>query len=98
MTSTLDPVPGVAPHPFTPATVDDLTGREREILELIANGYSNAEISRMLYLSMNTVKTYVRTSYRKIGAESRSHAIVWGVRNGLMVGVPATTGPDADAT
>ncbi len=91
MTSTLNPVQiDELPYDFTRAGLTDLTGREREIVELITNGYSNAEISRMLYLSLNTIKTYVRTSYRKIGAETRSHAIVWGVRHGLLVGVPAT--------
>ncbi len=61
------------------------------MLELITNGYSNAEISRLLYLSINSIKTYVRTTYRKIGAETRAHAIVWGVRHGLLDGVEVTT-------
>jgi len=94
MTSTFDLTQSeVAPHHFTVATLSDLTGRELEILELITNGYSNAEITRLLYLSMNTVKTYVRSCYRKIGAETRAHAIVWGARHGLLAGVPATVTP-----
>ncbi len=69
---------------FTTAEVTDLTERERDVLELITNGYSNEQISRMLYLSINSVKTYVRSGYRKIGAETRSHAVIWGVRHGLL--------------
>ena len=95
MTSTLsDPAhTEVAPHDYTMASLSDLTERERDVLELITNGYSNAEISRMLYLSLNTIKTYVRTSYRKVGAETRSQAIVWGVRHGLLAGIDASVDP-----
>jgi DNA-binding CsgD family transcriptional regulator len=85
MTISLDPTEN---HMlFTTAEVDDLTERERDVLELITNGYSNEQISRMLYmlyLSINSVKTYVRSGYRKIGAETRSHAVIWGVRHGLL--------------
>ena len=69
---------------FTGAEVTDLTERERDVLELITNGYSNQQISASLYLSINSVKTYVRSAYRKIGAETRSHAVIWGVRHGLL--------------
>ena len=82
MTISLDPTEN---HLFfTNAEVTDLTERERDVLELITNGYSNEQISRMLYLSINSVKTYVRSGYRKIGAETRSHAVIWGVRHGLL--------------
>ena len=82
MTSTLDPADSHLY--FTDADVDDLTERERDVLELITNGYSNQQISQRLYLSINSVKTYVRSGYRKIGAETRSHAVIWGVRHGLL--------------
>ena len=58
MTSTLDPADSNLY--FTDADVDDLTERERDVLELITNGYSNQQISQRLYLSINSVKTYVR--------------------------------------
>lgn len=77
----------------TSATLADLTVRELEMVELITNGYTNAEICRMLYLSNNTIKSHVRATYRKIGAETRPHAIVWGVRHGLLAGIPATAAP-----
>ena len=60
-----------------------LTERETEVLTLIAQGYTNQEIARTLFLSPNSIKTYVRTAYRKIGAASRSQAVSWAIRNGL---------------
>ena len=38
----------------------------------------------MMYLSINTVKTYIRSAYRKIGVTGRSHAILWGVDHGFQ--------------
>ena len=60
-----------------------LTDREATILGLIAAGLSNHEIAGRLYLSVNSVKTYVRTAYRKIGVTSRSEAVMWAVRHNL---------------
>jgi len=61
-----------------------LTEREAEILTLICRGMSNNQIAQQLYLSINSVKTYIRTAYRKIGVESRSQAVAWGYRNGFQ--------------
>ena len=60
-----------------------LTDRESEILALITQGRSNAEVAAHSYLSPNTVKSYIRSIYRKIGAESRTQAVLWGVANGF---------------
>lgn len=60
-----------------------LTEREMATLELIAAGLSNDEIAERLYVSINTVKTYVRTAYKRIGAESRSQAVIWALGHGL---------------
>jgi DNA-binding NarL/FixJ family response regulator len=60
-----------------------LTEREVAVLELIAAGLSNEDIAAQLFVSINTVKTYVRTAYRRIGADSRSHAVIWAMRHGL---------------
>jgi DNA-binding NarL/FixJ family response regulator len=46
-------------------------------------GKSNIEIAALMYLSTNTVKTYIRNAYRKIGVTTRRHAILWGVQHGL---------------
>lgn len=60
-----------------------LTDRESEILALITQGHNNAEIAALSYLSPNTVKSYIRAIYRKIGAGSRTQAVLWGVNNGF---------------
>ena len=62
-----------------------LTTREVEVLTLIAQGCTNREIAAELYLSPNSIKTYVRTAYRKIGATSRSQAVGWAIRNGFPI-------------
>lgn len=65
-----------------------LTPRETDVLALIAAGLSNQEIGDRLYISINSVKTYVRTAYQKIGAERRAHAVIWVERNGLTPRAP----------
>jgi NarL family two-component system response regulator LiaR len=61
-----------------------LTAREREVLRMIGSGWSNHQIAAQLYLSGNTVKTYIRSTYRKIGVTRRPEAVLWAVRNGLV--------------
>jgi DNA-binding NarL/FixJ family response regulator len=66
-----------------PGRGEGLTDRESEILALITQGKSNADIARLTYLSPNTVKSYIRTVYRKIQVESRTQAVLWGVSHGF---------------
>ena len=66
-----------------PGRTEGLTDREAEILALITQGKSNAEVAALTYLSPNTVKSYIRTVYRKIGAGSRTQAVLWGVGHGF---------------
>lgn len=66
-----------------PGRREGLTDREAEILALITQGKNNAEIAALTYLSPNTVKSYIRTVYRKIGVGSRTQAVLWGVSNGF---------------
>jgi DNA-binding NarL/FixJ family response regulator len=66
-----------------PGRSEGLTDRESEILALITQGNSNAEVAKLTYLSPNTVKSYIRTIYRKINVSSRTQAVLWGVRHGL---------------
>jgi DNA-binding NarL/FixJ family response regulator len=66
-----------------PGRREGLTDREAEILALITQGKSNADVARLTYLSPNTVKSYIRTIYRKIGVGSRTQAVLWGVQNGF---------------
>ncbi len=66
-----------------PGRGEGLTDREAEILALITQGKSNAEVAELTFLSPNTIKSYIRSVYRKIGVTSRTQAVLWGVRNGF---------------
>jgi two-component system, NarL family, response regulator LiaR len=61
-----------------------LSSREREILKLIAKGYSNQEIAKELYLSLGTVKSYVRMLLNKLSVDDRVQAAALAVREGLI--------------
>ncbi len=66
-----------------PGREEGLSDRESEVLALITQGMSNADVARLTYLSPNTVKSYIRSIYRKIGVASRTQAVLWGIRNGF---------------
>ncbi len=66
-----------------PGRREGLTDREAEILALITQGKSNAEVAALTFLSPNTVKSYIRTVYRKIDVTSRTQAVLWGVNHGF---------------
>lgn len=66
-----------------PGEAEGLTPREAEVLAFITQGLSNKEIAERAYLSINSIKTYIRSAYRKIGATRRSQAVSWGMRNGF---------------
>lgn len=66
-----------------PGRGEGLSDRESEILALITQGKSNADVATLTYLSPNTVKSYIRTIYRKIGVASRTQAVLWGVKHGF---------------
>jgi DNA-binding NarL/FixJ family response regulator len=61
---------------------DALTGREREVLALIAEGRSNREIARLLGVSEKTVKAHVSSVLAKLGVQDRTQAAVYAVRHG----------------
>jgi DNA-binding NarL/FixJ family response regulator len=61
-----------------------LTERELQVLRAMADGKSNAEIGRELYVSEDTVKTHARRLFRKLGARDRAHAVASGFRAGLV--------------
>ena len=60
-----------------------LTAREAEVVALITQGFTNQEIADKVYLSINSVKTYIRTAYRKMDVQRRSQAVAWGMSNGF---------------
>ena len=84
--------PAACPPPLTSChpeiALAGLTQREIDVLRLVARGLTNQEIAARLYLSLNTVKSYIRYGYRKIGAERRSQAVIWAERHGLTAPTP----------
>jgi DNA-binding CsgD family transcriptional regulator len=66
-----------------PGRREGLTDREAEILALISQGRSNADVAALTFLSPNTVQSYIRTMYRELGVASRTQAVLWGVHNGF---------------
>ena len=82
----------VSPSPARPSTTvgldwpgraEGLTDREAEILALITQGRSNAEIAELTFLGINSIKSYIRSTYRKIGVASRTQAVLWGIDHGF---------------
>lgn len=79
-----------------PGDHDGLSPRESEVLALICQGLTNDDIARNAYITLNTVKTHIRSLYRKIDATSRSQAVRWGLERGFgpdhtRVGAPGGT-------
>jgi DNA-binding NarL/FixJ family response regulator len=71
--------------PRTPPTgFDELTSREHEVLQLLAQGLSNAEIGTQLYIGETTVKTHVTRVLQKLDVRDRAQAIVVVYRTGLV--------------
>ncbi len=70
------------------ADLDTLTNRERDMLNLICAGLSNAEISRELNLSPHTIRNHISALYLKIGVSSRAQAVIWGRERGITASQP----------
>ena len=73
-----------APEPSAPGPAADLSEREVEVLRLIADGLTNADISRQLFISEKTVKTHVSNILAKLEVEDRTQAAVFAWREGIM--------------
>ena len=60
-----------------------LSDREVDVLSLIVCGVSNQTIASTLFLSVNSVKTYIRSTYRKAGVDNRAQAVAWALAHGF---------------
>lgn len=81
------PAPGAelsTPGADWPGRAQGLSVREAEIVALITQGFTNSEIAARSYISMNSLKSYIRSAYRKMGVERRSQAVRWGIEHGML--------------
>ena len=74
-----------------PPDAPRLTRRELEILRLAADGHSNAQLARMLWVTEQTVKFHLSNIYRKLDVSNRTEASRWAQRHGLLESSPALT-------
>lgn len=61
-----------------------LSLREAEVITLITQGLTNPEIATRIFITLNSLKTYIRSAYRKMGVERRAQAVRWGLENGMV--------------
>jgi DNA-binding NarL/FixJ family response regulator len=83
-----------APTPREPVALQEapeLTRRELEILRLVAEGHSNSQLARMLWVTEQTVKFHLSNIYRKLDVANRTEASRWAQLRGLLPEVAATT-------
>ena len=71
----------------TAAAVRELTRRELEILRLVAEGHSNSQLAKMLWVTEQTVKFHLSNIYRKLDVANRTEASRWAQLHGLLPGV-----------
>jgi DNA-binding NarL/FixJ family response regulator len=71
-------------HDCTNELPCELTEREYEVISMIGQGLSNQQIAHHLFVSINSVKTYIRSAYRKLHVTSRPQAILWAMEHGLV--------------
>jgi DNA-binding NarL/FixJ family response regulator len=81
--------PDAAPAPLAGTTEEILSPKESAILELIARGYSYAEIARLQNISLHTVQSHIRNLYSKLAVHSRSEAVFEATRLGLLTSMKA---------
>jgi DNA-binding NarL/FixJ family response regulator len=65
--------------------LDALTSREREVLDMLAQGLSNKEVAWRMKISEHTVKFHVASIFAKLGASTRTEAVMHGIRQGLIM-------------
>jgi DNA-binding NarL/FixJ family response regulator len=72
-----------APAKADKEIIAQLTDREREVLRLLGQGYSNKEVGEALYITEGTAKNHVSSVIEKLGLRDRTQAALWAVRHGL---------------
>jgi DNA-binding NarL/FixJ family response regulator len=81
----VDPVlAGVLVSAQMTAKLPQLTRREREVLRLLADGHSNEEIGKLLFISAETVRTHIRKAMAKLEADTRTQAVATALRQSLI--------------
>lgn len=75
--------PKIDMNDFVAEAVQKLTGREREILELVCRGLANKEIAGLLFISEKTVKNHINSIFRKLEVSDRTNAALLGLRKGF---------------
>jgi DNA-binding NarL/FixJ family response regulator len=73
------------PRPTAPKALETLTGREREVMVLVAAGLSNEEIAGNLTISHLTAKTHVSRAMTKLGARDRAQLVIYAYESGLVI-------------
>lgn len=76
--------PRIAERLAARAQREDLTTREREVLQLLVRGRSNKEIGAQLYISEETVKSHLKTLFAKLNVRDRTDAAICAVRQGIV--------------
>jgi DNA-binding NarL/FixJ family response regulator len=76
--------PALMPAFLTQERENMLTAREREILQLLADGMSNADVAAKLFISQETVKSHVRHILSKLEADTRTHAVAIALRTAII--------------
>ncbi len=76
--------PGLMPTFLNRDSQELLTPREREILQLLADGMSNADVAAKLFISQETVKSHVRHILAKLEADTRTHAVAIALRESII--------------
>lgn len=71
-------------HPSPQPTIEELTPREYEVLELVAQGATNAEIAAQLGISENTVKFHMKNILQKLHASNRAEVVAYALKSGLI--------------
>jgi DNA-binding NarL/FixJ family response regulator len=93
-----DPREAVVAEPTVLASAPhDLTRRELEVLRLMAEGYSNSELAKMLWVTEQTIKFHLSNTYRKLHVANRTEASRWAQVHGLLLTKPDAVSNDVAA-